>query len=344
MNPIKVMVTACGAPGSSTLIRHLKAVKEREIEVIGVDMDERASGRFLADRFHKILPASDRFYTAYLHDLVEKERPDVLLAVSSSEILKVSFLVKHLKKFGCKTIVNDWKTIVNVSDKHVLYKTLANANIPIPQYHTPDSFEAFKYNAVDLGHPKKPICFKPYEGKGSRGFRIIDESKDQYDYLMNHKPDGRYISMDEFQRIVGDNDFPEVLLCEFVEGTEYDCMVLANKDSDALLTTVKVREHSKYGLSDRGMMVKSPKHVDLCEKITKVLKLRYCNGIQFIDDKVIEVNLRPSTYIYDKSFNEPYLAIKMVLGEISDDEVRAYRDTIPVGMKFTRYMDQEFYK
>jgi predicted ATPase len=42
MKPIRVLLTACGCPGASTLIRMLKQNGEREVEIIGVDMDDQA--------------------------------------------------------------------------------------------------------------------------------------------------------------------------------------------------------------------------------------------------------------------------------------------------------------
>ena len=225
-----------------------------------------------------------------------------------------------------------------------MYEKLKKADIPIPKYFTPYDLDDFEAGAFHLGYPSKKICFKPYIGKGSRGFRIIDKNRNDIDILFKERPFKPYISMDTFIKLFeNENQLPDLLLCEFVEGTEYDCMVLANEDSDALLVTVKIREESKYGLSSKGVLVDSPYHVEMCKKITKELGLKYCNGVQFIGDKVIEVNPRLSTYIYDKGFCEPYLAIQMMLDEITDDEVRAYQDKIPIGRRFMRTSDQVFY-
>ncbi len=46
MNKIKILLTACGCPGASTLIRMLKNNGERPVEIIGTDMDKEAIGRF----------------------------------------------------------------------------------------------------------------------------------------------------------------------------------------------------------------------------------------------------------------------------------------------------------
>ena len=60
LQPIKIILTACGCPGASTLIRNLKINGEREVKIIGVDMDPEAIGRFLTDGFYTVPPANQK--------------------------------------------------------------------------------------------------------------------------------------------------------------------------------------------------------------------------------------------------------------------------------------------
>ena len=46
MQPIKLLLTACGCPGGSTLIRMLRNNGERELEIVGVDMNDSSFVRF----------------------------------------------------------------------------------------------------------------------------------------------------------------------------------------------------------------------------------------------------------------------------------------------------------
>jgi len=346
MKNLKILITACGTPGFIPLFKQLKAIKERDIEIIGTDMDENASGRFMVDKFYQVHPASDDSFQIELFDVIFNEKPDIVIPESSLEIAKIAAMKPQIKSVrGCKLMVNNYRVIKDVEDKLSLYEKLEKADIPIPKYFTPYDLDDFEAGAFHLGYPSKKICFKPCIGKGSRGFRIIDKNKSNMDILFKERPFKPYISMDTFVEIFQDKQMlPDLLLCEYVEGTEYDCMILANDNSDALLVTVKIREESKYGLSSKGVLVDSPYHVEMCKKITKELGLKYCNGIQFKGNKVIEVNPRLSTYIYDKDFCEPYIAIKMLLGELTNDEVRSYQEKIPIGRKFIRTTDQVFYE
>ena len=63
--PLRVLLTATGAPGAARLIRALRENGERELAVIGTDMSARSGGRFLCDAFHVVPPgASDEFAPA----------------------------------------------------------------------------------------------------------------------------------------------------------------------------------------------------------------------------------------------------------------------------------------
>jgi hypothetical protein len=42
--------------------------------------------------------------------------------------------------------------------------------------------------------------------------------------------------------------------------------------------------------------------------------------------------------------NAPYLSVKLLLGEISEDEIKKYVQQIDYGRRMVRYMDQLFHK
>jgi len=45
---LKIILTACGCPGASTLIRMLRNNSERNTEIVGVDADAQAIGTMLS--------------------------------------------------------------------------------------------------------------------------------------------------------------------------------------------------------------------------------------------------------------------------------------------------------
>jgi len=347
MKNLKIVISAAGAPGTTSLIRILKSIKERNIYIIGIDSDLNAGGRFLADKFYQVPLSTDHNYIDSIMTILKIESPDLFFVVSSNEILTISKHKEYIEDYcGCKVIVNHSSSIETVSNKQKLYSILEEkGTVPVPKFKEPKSLEQF-INAVEsLGYPDKPVCFKPYISKGSRGFRILDHSMNRRHLLLNEKPESIYMTLDEFIKIFeADEKFPELLVMEKAEGIDYDAMTLSYK-GESLLTTVKTREKSKWGIIVNGELIYSPKHIQYCKEISRIFNLNYNNSIQFIGEKIIEVNPRTSTYIYWEDFNEPYLAIKLCLGEISPEHIKEYMYKIPYGKRLCRYMDQfSFYE
>ena len=90
LGPLKIILTACGCPGASTLIRMLKQNGERDIEIIGTDMNPEAVGRYLCDGFHKVPSGTSSEYIPAMMDIVEKEKPDIIFPESSNEVLSLA--------------------------------------------------------------------------------------------------------------------------------------------------------------------------------------------------------------------------------------------------------------
>ena len=344
LKSIKVLLTACGCPGASTLIRMLKQNGERDVEIIGVDMDAQAIGRFLADDFHIVPPACDPNYIEELLSLVETLRPDVLFSQSSVE---VPVLAAHRELFEARGValpISDLEPIETANDKFLMYETLREkTDIPLPEYRLVTSLDEFLEAAEALGYPHRPICFKPPVAKGSRGFRILDPHVDRKDLLLNYKPNSRYMSLEEFTDIFeGVPDFPNLLVMEYLEGMEYTTDPIA-LDGEMLLCTTKTVEAARWGVIVKGQLVDRPDLVEQTREILKAIPLSYNVNIQFIGDKLIEINPRVSSFIYQENLIAPYVTIKLALGEITPDGVRGLQSRVVYGRRMVRYMDQVFW-
>ena len=346
LKDIKVIVTAAGCPGASTFIRMLKdRVAERNIHIVATDMRAEPIGRFLADSFYQVPAASDPAYIESLVKIVEKENPEVLFCVSSYEVPIVAANVDKLESLGPKVIVSPLAAIRVAENKFQLYETLReNKHVNVPAYFYPKNLKEFVEFAHELGYPEKRVCFKPHVSKGSRGFRIIDDSISRRDLLLNYKPQSLFMSMNEFVSIFEkEPDFPDFIVMEFVEGEEIDAMTLSY-EGEALLVTCKTRETSRAGVVMQGEHVERPEIVKACQEIIKAVPLQYNSGIQFKGGYLMEINPRVSTFLYQKNLIEPYLSIKLALNEIAPDQVRAYQTQVQYGRRFIRYMDQVFFE
>ena len=344
MRDLKIILTACGCPGASTLIRMLKSVKERKITIIGTDIDEEAIGRFMVDKFYKVPPGTSESYIQSMLEIVEKEEPDILFPESSNEVYSLACNKKKFEELGTKVLVSDPEPIKIALDKYLTYEILKRkTEIPLPKYKLVESLDEFLEAIKEIGYPKKSIIFKPPVGKGSRGVRIIDPKINRRDMLLKEKPISKYMSLEEFNDIFSRGEFPQLLVMEFLNGPEMTTDTLAMKGRE-LLTTVKTVEQARWGVIVKGELIRNENLVEQTRKILKAIPLSYCINLQFISNRLIEINPRVSSFIYQTDLIAPYLAIKLSLNEVTEEEIKKYKKKIDYGRRMVRYMDQIFHK
>ncbi|MDO8055678.1 MAG: ATP-grasp domain-containing protein [Candidatus Hermodarchaeota archaeon] len=344
MRKLKILLTACGCPGASTLIRMLKNNGERPIEIIGTDMDNEAVGRFLCDGFYQVPGGHSEEYIPRMLEITKKEEPDILFPESSYEVYPLAQNVEEFEAIGTHVLVSNPEPISIASDKLGMYETLQKKTaLNLPRYFSVNSLEGFLQAAEKLGYPESPIVFKPHIGKGSRGVRILDASIQRREHLLQHKPQNKFMSLAEFEDIFrGDIDFPELLVMEFLDGPELTCDSLAFEGRE-LLTTTKTVEQARWGVIVKGELVDRPDLVNQTQQILEAIPLSYCVNVQFVADKLIEINPRVSTFIYQRDLIVPYLAVKLALQEITESEVMSYKSRVEYGRRMVRYMDQIFH-
>jgi hypothetical protein len=66
-------------------------------------------------------------------------------------------------------------------------------------------------------------------------------------------------------------------------------------------------------------------------------------NVQFIDGRLLEINPRISTIVYQEDFNMPYLAVRHALGEIDEEELAAHQSHVRMTRRAIRYYDQVEY-
>ena len=343
LRPLKLVLTATGCPGASTLIRMLKANGEREIEIFGVDMRADAIGRFLCDGFETVPAGASPGYIPAMLEIVAREKPDVLFVQSSFE---VGFIAPHkegFEKFGVRTLVATPRAIDLCNDKAAMHAALANSKVQQPKLLMPKSLKEFVAGAKSLGYPKRQVCFKPPVSKGSRGFRVLAADIDKVDLLLNARPSNLYMTLDEFVGLFeGVEPFPRLMLMEFVGGEEFTVDALV-EEGEIVLAQTKTREAIDTGLAMAFKTVERPDLLKAAHRICRTLGLDWFVNIQFKGDHLLEVNPRVSTFVYQEDFNLPYLGIKYALGELKGAAVAAAQARLRLSRRTVRYYDQVFW-
>ena len=341
--PLKVLLTAAGCPGAATLIRMLRANGEREMRVIGVDVRADAVGRFLCDDFAIVPPGAGDDYVPALAAVVARERPDVLLVQSSAEVGPVARSRATFTDLGALVLVAAPEAVALCTDKAAMYTALQGTTVAQPKSVVPASLDEFVAAARDLGYPDAPVCFKPPAAKGSRGFHVLQPHVDMAHQLLAGRGGNLPLTLDDFVAAFRDaRPFPRLLLMEFVEGPEYTVDALAGA-GEVILHQTKTREDISAGLAMAFKTVDRPDLVRVSGEICRAVGLDWFVNIQFKGDRLLEVNPRVSTFVYQEDFNLPYLGIKYALGELDREALALAQAAVRPSRRTVRYYDQMFW-
>ncbi len=341
--PLKLVLTAAGCPGASTLIRMLKANGEREISIHGVDVRPDAVGRFLCDGFSLVPAGASPEYIPALAEVVARERPDVLFVQSSHEIEIVARHRRVFETLGARVLADGAGGIEIAGNKALMHAACSEIPVPQPQLIRPATLDELVAGAHELGYPNVPVCFKPPVAKGSRGFRILSAEVDRVHELLHERPINRYMTLPELEGLLrGVQPFPELMLMEYVDAPEVTVDLFADRGAVVFHQT-RTREEFLTGLAMAFKTIDRPDLVDLSRKVVRHLDLDYFQSIQWIGGKLLEINPRVSTFVYQEDFIIPYLGIKYALGELDAEGVALAQSKVRFSRRSVRYYDQVFW-
>ena len=126
---------------------------------------------------------------------------------------------------------------------------------------------------------------------------------------------------------------------ELAEGSERTIDGIADGER-IVLGHAKTRESMRAGLAMYFVTLQDDALMELADRIVREVAIEWFFNIQLVGDRVIEINPRISTIVYQKDLNLPWLGVKRALGEISDDELAALSSRVRPGRTALRYFDQ----
>ena len=80
--------------------------------------------------------------------------------------------------------------------------------------------------------------------------------------------------------------------------------------------------------------------MDVATRVVGELRLDHFFNVQLVGDRVIEINPRISTIVYQPDFNLPWLGVRHALGELTPEDAAAAARRVQPGRKALRYFDQ----
>jgi len=343
MKKINIILTGAGGAGGPGIIKSLKRASPNFF-IIGLDNNQNSIAPAIVDKFYQVPLGNDKKYVPKLLEIVKKEKVKVILPLNTRELLNLASHIDDFEKVGVRVNISPLESLKIANNKYLLNELCKKIGVPYPKTILVKSFSAFKKAVLKSGHPKNPVCIKSPVSNGQRGFRIIDDSKDQLDLFLNQKPTQIVVSFKQIKEILKKaKPFPELMVTEYLPGEEYTVDILAQKGK-ALVIIPRLREEIKMGVSFRAKTVRNPRIIQYSALIVKALKLHGIVGLQFKKDKkgipkTLEANPRlQGTNIISvaSGVNLPYLAVKMLLGE------KFKIPKVKWGVKMIRYWNEIF--
>ena len=339
MNPLTVVVTAAGAPGTAALLRALRMNGERAVRLVGTDMSPQAVGRHFCDAFYVVPAGGDPAFAEAVLGIARGERADAVLPQSSFDLLALAQARDEFAREGIAALVSQPETIRRANDKAQCYALLEQIGVPAPAWRRVTGGDALREAAQELGYPDRAVCFKPVFSSGSRGFRVLDPTVDRAKQLLEERPGAVAMRLTEALELLPAEGGPELLVMELAQGRERTIDGIA-RSGRIVLGHTKTRESMRAGLAMYFETLKDPALLELAERVASELQIDHFFNIQLVGEHVIEVNPRISTVVYQEDLNLPYLGVKHALGELSDEALAAYAVRIRPTRRALRYFDQ----
>ena len=323
LKDITVLITAAGnvfMPGTTACITNNG---ERKVRLIGADMNDDKTMLQMCDAYYPVPRGDDSSYIDTLLEICKKERVDVLIPIMSVELNALAENRERFKEIGTMVSVSDTKALSISNNKLKLFDYMKSQGISCADYIAIHSIDELEVAVKKMGYPNKNVCIKATSGSGSRGFRILDESRSRFDMFMHDKPSACYITLAEMKTILAEADsFPELIVMEYLPGNEYTIDLVADH-GHVLYNCCRKSLGMENSIMLDGVVVDNEQALTLCQTVTEKLGLDGNIGFDLKENEsgvplIMECNPRVTAGIpvfAAAGVNLPYLNIKRLLGE-----------------------------
>lgn len=339
---LKVLWTIASSMGTYSDLEMLKKADGFNIDFVTTDRyDKDSIGFELSGKKYIVPKGTDKGYIESILDICSKEKVDAIIPQYSDELVPLSSNMGTFEKYGIKVLVTeDTKMLGIANNKKMLYEFFKGSSF-IPHHEYAHDLDSLRESVYKLGYPKKPVCMKPVDGEGGRGFRIITDEK--ADILSSQGISPR-ISWELVESQMGGIEhFPEIMVMEYLPGREYsvDCVC---KNGEAILCIPRERLETSMGVATVSVVEKNEELINISQDIISALHLSYNINIQFKYSSsgrpmLVEVNPRVSGSLVANlgaGVNMLELSLKLAYG------MPLCNPKIDWGTKMIRYYDQMF--
>jgi carbamoyl-phosphate synthase large subunit len=283
--------------GTMADIDMLQNIQSFGVEVVTADMEDKDSAAALATGKKYIVPrVKDSQYIEHIVDICRREHITTIIPQYSDELLPMAANLGRFREMGVEVLVTeDLEKLKIANSKVALYQFFSHKDF-VPQYRIAASPAAVADALEELGYPRVPVCIKPAEGEGGKGFRIITEEKID---IFSEPPGTPKVDMETYLSQLNKMEkIPELVVMEYLPGKEYsvDCVC---KDGTAYLCIPRQRIETTMGVATVSQIEKNEELIRYSQEIISALKLSYNINIQFKYSaegrpKLVEINPRVS--------------------------------------------------
>lgn len=337
---LRVLWTIAGSMGTVSDIDMLKKSESFDIEVVTTDVVDDDAAGFVSTGKRYIVPRiKDSRYIDNISDICKTEEITTIIPQYTDELVLMSESIGHFDGMGVKVLVTEDVEKLKIANNKVrLYQFFEGRDF-VPKYSVVSSADDIEAAVRPMGYPGVPVCIKPVDGEGGKGFRIITgEIID----VFREPPGTPKVNLETYLHQLRSLDkIPELLVAEYLPGKEYsvDCVC---KNGVTYFCIPRQRIETAMGVATVSLIEKNDDLIEISKEIIAALNLSYNINIQFKyscdgKPKLIEINPRVSGSLvanYGAGVNMLEASLRLAYGlpvESSD---------IKWGTKMMRYWSQ----
>jgi len=301
-----ILVTGAGGGSGLSTVRLLK--QDSSYNVIAADVNENATGLYLADKKIIVPRAADNGYVDFLRQLVASENIDLIIPNVDEELE----IFASNKDIFPQVLISPLETTRICNDK---LRTIQHFKDIIS---TPKVFLSHEL----ISDEDFPLFVKPRISRGSRNtYKVSNNSQ--------------LLSLIGYLKSIN-LPVDKLLISEYLPGREYTIEALCDINGKCVVGIPRTRLAVQGGVCSVGEVVRNEKIIDITKKITDNLTFIGPINIQLKEDKlgnykIMEINPRiagGTPISYKCGLNIPLLAAKMFFNEEIAREEFIYREGI----------------
>lgn len=317
MSAVTVLVTAAGSAPALAFVRGLRAQRELDVRVVGVDTVPHSFGLFECDERYTVPRVKDPEFVPAIEAICRRHGVRVLAPILDFELDLFAAEAPRLREaLGVHVITNAPATVALARDKRAAQEAVARAGVAVPRLYADEADAAL------------PVVVKPTVGAGSMGVSVVRERE----------------ALAAAVAAAGERP----LVQAFVEGVEHTVDLVIAPDGTVLATAPRVRVEVRGGQSYKGRTVDDAEVADAAARAARALGMTGQGNVQLIkaaDGRAYFIEANPKFaaamgLTIGAGLNIPLLYVKLALGlPVAPEELRRRANVWMLRAWQERYVD-----